>query len=78
MAWSLWDKTRSTLNRAEMIAADETKALRTHAEQMVAGLKKAFRSVDISHMPHIFHIRAPDCLERFWSLRLHGKQALEA
>lgn len=61
-----------------MIGADETKAFRANAEQLVAGLKKAFPWVDISPKLHILLFHAPDDLERFRSLGLYGEQALEA
>lgn len=78
MVWDPWEKIGKTLNRADMVSADEAKALRTDAFSLVVWLKKVFPRFNSSPKTHIVLFHAPDLLDRFGSVGLYGHHAIEA
>eukprot|EP00170_Pyropia_yezoensis_P003442 contig_14359_g3449 len=48
MFWDLWDKVRRTLNRADTIDEEETKAFRSNTTALVTWLKNKFPWFNVS------------------------------
>lgn len=77
-ACTMWNRVRTTLNRASVVPADEVRSFQADTAGMVSLLKSSFPWLSFSPKLHILMCHAPAFLQRFGSIGLYGEQGLEA